>query len=121
MMSYKHIKSIEYEAVLRLSDQTSIVAGQVVSKILVKNEALSMRLFALDKGTEIGAHDSSGDALVTVIEGIGEFIVDGKRYLVHAGESLVMPAKKPHSIFAVECFKMFLVVVFPQPSTGVQE
>ena len=117
-MSYKHIKNLEHEAVLRLSEQTGIRAGQIVSKILVQNEALRLRLFAFDKGTEIGVHDSDGDALVTVLEGAGEFIVDGKSHLVHTGESLVMPAKKPHSIFAVERFKMFLVVVFPQSSGG---
>jgi quercetin dioxygenase-like cupin family protein len=51
--------------------------------------------------------------MVTVIEGCGKFIVDDKEYIVNQGESLVMPAKKPHSVHAVEAFKMMLVVVFP--------
>lgn len=29
------------------------------------------------------------------------------------GETLVMPAKKPHSVHAMEAFKMMLVVIFP--------
>jgi quercetin dioxygenase-like cupin family protein len=47
------------------------------------------------------------------LEGQGEFTVDGKKHLVSAGEALVMPAGKPHSVFAVDAFKMLLTVVFP--------
>ena len=34
-------------------------------------------------------------------------------YILKAGETIIMPAKKPHSVHAVEAFKMMLVVVFP--------
>lgn len=43
--------------------------------------------------------------------GTGSFTVDGKIYF-KSGETLIMPAKKPHSVFAEEAFKMSLVVVF---------
>ena len=39
--------------------------------------------------------------------------LDGKEYILNQGETLVMPAKKPHSVHAVEAFKMMLVVIFP--------
>ena len=51
--------------------------------------------------------------MVTVIEGTGKFVVDGKEYILNQGETLVMPAKKPHSVHAVETFNMMLVVIFP--------
>lgn len=44
--------------------------------------------------------------MVNVLEGVGEFTVDGVKYEVKAGESLIMPAKKPHSVYAKEAFKM---------------
>lgn len=72
-----------------------------------------MTLFAFDKDEEIGEHDSSGDAMVNVLEGVGIFTVDGKKYEVKAGESLIMPAKIPHALFAKEKFKMLLIVIFP--------
>ena len=53
--------------------------------------------------------------MVTVLEGEGQFTVDGTVYRCKAGESLVMPAKKPHAVYAPENFKMLLTVVFPQP------
>ena len=51
--------------------------------------------------------------MVTVLEGTGQFTVDGKVYELHKGETLVMPAKKPHAVYAKEPFKMLLTVVFP--------
>ena len=113
-MSEKYIKNMAHEEVLKLANEVSTLPGQVVSKTLAQNAAVSITLFAFDKGEEIGSHDSNGDAMVTVLEGTGLFTVDGKEHLVGAGEVLVMPAKKPHAVFAETAFKMLLVVVFPK-------
>ena len=108
-----NIKNIAHEKILCLADEISAEEGQVVSKTLAQNDYVSITLFAFSKGEEIGTHDSSGDAMVTVLEGRGKFIVDGKQYNIAAGETLVMPAKKPHSAHAEDAFKMLLTVVFP--------
>ncbi|MGE4548968.1 MAG: cupin domain-containing protein [Intestinibacillus sp.] len=112
-MKYPYLKNIPHEETLSLASLVEAQAGQVVSKTLAQNSAVSITLFAFDKGEEISSHDSSGDALVTVLEGEGQLTVDGKEHVLHAGESLVMPAKKPHAVFAKERFKMMLTVVFP--------
>lgn len=108
------IKNINHEEVLSLANQIEVLQGQVVSKTLVQNSAISITLFAFDKNEEISSHDSSGDAMVTVLEGTGKFTVDGVEYILNANETLIMPAKKPHAVFAQDTFKMMLVVVFPQ-------
>lgn len=108
----KYLKNIAYEETVRLSELVSVQEGQVISKTLVQNEALSITVFAFSKGEEIGTHDSNGDALVTVLDGTGKFTVDGIDSLLEKGESLVMPAKKPHAVYAAEDFKMLLTVVF---------
>lgn len=113
-MSGKFIKNIEQETVLQLTQQVQIMPGQIVSKTLAQNKAVSITLFAFDQGEEIGTHDSDGDAMVTVLEGTGRFTVDGKEYLVGTGETLIMPSKKPHAVYAEAPFKMLLTVVFPQ-------
>ena len=51
--------------------------------------------------------------MVTVLEGVGQFTIDGVPYLVKPGEALVMPAQKPHSVYAPENFKWMLTVIFP--------
>lgn len=108
-----YIKNFPIKEVTQLASQVEVRPGEVVSKTLVQNDAVSMTLFAFDKGEEIGEHDSSGDAMVNVLEGVGIFTVDGKKYEVKAGESLIMPAKIPHALFAKEKFKMLLIVIFP--------
>ena len=107
------IKNIDHETVLKLADQIHAEPGQIVSKTLAQNKAVSLTLFAFSKGEEISTHDSIGDAMVYVIDGVGQFTVDGAEHICKAGDVLVMPAKKPHAVFAKEDFKMLLTVVFP--------
>lgn len=109
----KFIKNIEHEKVQKLADLVSAEKGQVVSKTLAQNKAVSITVFAFSKGEEIATHDSTGDAMVSVLEGVGEFTVGGVKHTVKAGETLVMPAEVPHSVYALEDFKWLLTVVFP--------
>ena len=77
-MTEKLIKKLEHETVLDLAEQVQIMPGQIISKTLSQNKAVSVTLFAFDKGEEIGTQDSTGDAMVTVLEGVGKYVVDGK-------------------------------------------
>ncbi len=113
-MAEKYIKNIPHEEIVDLAALVNVQEGQVVSKTLAQNDALSITVFAFDKNEEIGTHGSTGDAMVTLLEGEGRFTVDGIEYFLSKGETLVMPANKPHAVFAKEAFKMLLVVVFPE-------
>jgi len=109
----KIIKNFPVEEVTNLAGQVNIQEGQIVSKTLAQNKHVSITIFAFDKDEEISTHESDGDAMVNVLEGKGKFVIDGKEYIVNAGESIIMPSRKPHSVYAIEQFKMMLVVVFP--------
>ena len=106
------LKNIEKSTVLTLKDQVAYQPGQVVSKTLAQNDALSVTLFAFDKGEEISTHESGGDAMVTCLDGVGRITIDGVEHILHEGESIVMPARHPHAVYGQEQFKMLLVVVF---------
>ena len=106
------IKIMEKSKVLTLKDEVAYQPGQVVSKTLAQNDALSVTLFAFDKNEEISTHESGGDAFVTCLDGIGRVTIDGVEHVLHEGESIVMPARHPHAVFGQEQFKMLLVVVF---------
>ncbi|MDE6675346.1 MAG: cupin domain-containing protein, partial [Acetatifactor sp.] len=62
------MKNINKAEVLVLREQVAYQQGQVVSKTLAQNEALSVTLFAFDKGEEISSHNSDGDAFVTCLD-----------------------------------------------------
>ncbi|MCI9556661.1 cupin domain-containing protein [Oscillospiraceae bacterium 50-16] len=113
MSELSYMKNIPGEEVLELAAMVEAGPGQVVSRTLAQNPAVSVTLFAFAKGEEISTHQSEGDAMVTVLEGTGKFTVDGVEHLVQKGEALVMPAGKPHAVYGQEAFKMLLVVVFP--------
>ena len=68
-MEYPYIKNITHEKVQSLAGLVNAEDGQIVSKTLAQNEAVSVTLFAFAKGEEISTHDSTGDAMVTVLEG----------------------------------------------------
>lgn len=105
-------KNIEKQTVLRLKDQVEYQKGQVVSKTLVQNEAVSVTIFSFDKGEEISTHASGGDAMVTVLDGTGKFTVGGEVFILHEGETLIMPQGIPHAVYGEEQFKMQLTVSF---------
>ncbi len=109
----KIIKNIEHSRVLELAGQVEYLDGQIVSKTLAQNRHHSLTMFAFDKGEEISSHESDGDAMVIALDGTGKITIDGKDYILKAGETIIMPAKMPHAVYAQERFKMFLVVIFP--------
>ena len=106
------MKNISQAEVLTLRDQVAYQSGQVISRTLAQNEHVSVTLFSFDKGEEISTHESSGDAMVTCLDGVGRITVDGVEHILHEGESIVMPARHPHAVYGQEQFKMLLVVVF---------
>lgn len=106
------MKNISKAEILKLKEQVAYQPGQVVSKTLAQNSAVSVTLFAFDKDEEISTHESGGDAMVTCLDGVGRITIDGEVYMLHEGESIVMPAKHPHAVYGEEQFKMLLVVIF---------
>ena len=106
------MKNISEKEVLTLREQLAYQPGQVVSRTLAQNSAVSVTLFSFDKGEEISTHASGGDAFVTCLDGVGRITIDGEEFLLHQGESIVMPAGHPHAVYGQEQFKMLLVVVF---------
>ena len=106
------MKNISKAEILKLKEQVAYQPGQVVSKTLAQNSAVSVTLFAFDKDEEISTHESGGDAMVTCLDGVGRITIDGEVYMLREGESIVMPAKHPHAVYGAEQFKMLLVVIF---------
>ena len=106
------MKNYDIATVLTMKEQVAYQPGQVVSKTLAQNDAVSVTLFAFDKGEEISTHESGGDALVLCLDGEGRITVDGVEHTLHEGESILMPARHPHAVFGQERFKMLLGVVF---------
>ena len=105
------IRNLEKEKVLSLEEKVDYEKGQVVSLTITQRPGVGITLFAFDKDEEISSHAAPGDAFVTVLDGAGEFTIDGKPHIVKKGESIIMPVGIPHAVKAIERFKMLLVLV----------
>ncbi|MCX5695695.1 MAG: cupin domain-containing protein [Candidatus Omnitrophica bacterium] len=85
--------------------------GSVVSKEVIRKDKGTVTLFAFDKGQGLSEHTAPFDALVYIFDGKAEITIAGKQHNLKAGEVIIMPANKTHSLKAVERFKMLLVMI----------
>ena len=97
--------------VLGLADLVSYQDGSVVSRTIIKQEKGNVTLFAFDKGQELSEHKAPFDALVYAVDGEVEVIIAGEAHHLKKGDMIIMPADKPHSMKALEKFKMLLVMI----------
>ena len=85
--------------------------GAVVSRTIIKRKAGTITLFAFDKGEGLSEHTAPFDALVQILEGEAEVVISGKKQTVEAGEMILLPADRPHSLKANAKFKMMLMMI----------
>src|SRR4051812_48666013 len=83
--------------------------GAVVSRTLLDKPVGTITTFAFDEGEGLSEHMSPYDAFVQVLDGEAQINIEGTAHTVSAGEMIIMPANKPHSLRAVKRFKMLLV------------
>jgi len=91
--------------------EVSYADGSVVSKTILKNDAGNVTLFSFDKGQGLSEHTAPFDAIVQVMDGKAEILIDGHSTIMEAGQSIIMPANIPHALKAVERFKMQLIMI----------
>ncbi len=82
-----------------------------IIKMILKKSQGNVVLFAFDKDQGLIEHSASSEALVYIIEGEIEFKIAGESYVLKQGDSLILPAKIPHSLFAINRTKMLLVII----------
>ena len=85
--------------------------NSVVSKTIIKKPTGNITLFAFDKGEGLSEHTAPFDALVYIVDGEAEVIIDGKASRVKTGQMIIMPANLSHALKADEKFKMVLVMI----------
>lgn len=94
-----------------MSELVSYQGGSVVSRTLIDRKIGTITLFSFAEGQGLSEHTAPYDAFVQIIDGTAEVIIAGKPQRVAAGEFIIMPADIPHSLKAVERFKMMLVMI----------
>lgn len=103
----------EFEAgkVFNFTGIIDYAEGAVVSRTIIKKPTGTVTVFAFDKGEGLSEHTAPFNALVNVLDGQADIIINGESHLLDAGQSVIMPANIPHAVKAVEKFKMVLVMI----------
>ena len=104
--------------VKQLLDLLQYQNGSIVSRVLLKNQGGTVTLFAFDAGEGLSEHTAPFDALVVVEDGEANIQIAGQSFQVRRGETILLPANKPHAVMAVTPFKMLLIMIRAQISVG---
>jgi quercetin dioxygenase-like cupin family protein len=94
-----------------LSGLAQYQEGAVVSREVIKQKTGTVSVFAFDEGQGLSEHTAPFDAMVMILDGEAEIIIDGATHYVKQGEAVIMPANKPHALNAVKRFKMLLIMI----------
>ena len=103
--------TFEQAKVYKLRQSVEYATGSIVSKIIEKNDAGNVTLFAFDKGQNLSEHTAPFNALVQITEGNAKIVIDKIAYNLAEGEFIIMPADIPHAVEATERFKMLLTMI----------
>ena len=69
-------------SVLNLKQSVDYSEGGIVSKQVVKNNSGNLTLFSFDKGQGLSQHTAPFDAVVQILDGEAEVILDGVPHLL---------------------------------------
>lgn len=95
----------------KLKSAIDYATGSIVSKIISKNDAGNLTLFAFDQGQGLSEHTAPFDAVVQIVEGKAIISIDKIKYELEEGEIIIMPANIPHAVEATGKFKMLLTML----------
>lgn len=95
----------------RFADSADYSTDGIVSKRILDRPVGNITLFAFDKGQRLSEHSAPFDAVVQVIDGSAEIIINGNPFNLVSGDTIIMPANIPHAVNATERFKMVLTMI----------
>lgn len=91
--------------------EVEIPANGTLSRVLYKDEAIRLVVFAFDEGQELTAHTTQHAAIVQVVAGRIELVLDGRPAVVDQRGWVHMPPHLPHAVRALEPTVMVLTLL----------
>jgi quercetin dioxygenase-like cupin family protein len=94
---------------LKITDQIEFSDEKFTNKVLFKNEAFNLTLFALQKGQEIKAHKTATDAYLQCLKGEAVVVIGEKTYALKKGQIILLPKDILHAVKAEKKVKLMLL------------
>lgn len=97
--------------VINFKEYVEYSENGIISKRIIDRAVGNVTLFSFDRGQRLSEHSAPFDALVQIIEGNAEIIINKEVFNLNEGNSIIMPANIPHAVNAVSRFKMLLTMI----------
>jgi quercetin dioxygenase-like cupin family protein len=105
------LKPFEPASIMNFINLVEYSSEGIVSKRILEKTTGNITLFSFDQGQKLSEHTAPFDAMVQVLEGESEILINRKAYILKAGDSIIMPADIPHAVIATTRFKMLLTMI----------
>lgn len=108
---------MEHPTVIRPADHADWRMDKMGKSTLYQSARLLVGLNAFEPGQAHALHAHEGmDKVYQVIEGEGQFLLDGRELPMQAGDFLVAPSGVPHGVRNTSAGRLLvLVVLAPSP------
>jgi quercetin dioxygenase-like cupin family protein len=100
-----------YALVRDLRAEVDVPKDGILSRTIRTEGSLTLTLFGFDAGQELTEHTSSRAAIVEILDGEAEVVLDGESHVLGAGAWVLMPAGMRHAIRATTPMRMALTLL----------
>jgi quercetin dioxygenase-like cupin family protein len=112
-MSEQPLLSLDQEKIISLDRETQFAPNGIVSRTLLRASNGRVVLFGFAEGQELTEHTSTQEALIQILSGECEFLLNGNLHAMKTGDLLYMPPNLPHAVKATKQFSMLLTLMKP--------
>lgn len=94
-----------------LRREVAVPTGGILSRTVHEDERVTLVVFAFDAGQELSEHTSSKAAIIEILDGEAEVVLDGEARTAGPGTWFAMPPGMRHAIRATTPLVMTLVLL----------
>ena len=107
-----------YGLVSDLRAEVEVPSGGILSRTIHEDERLTLVVFGFDAGQELSEHTSSRSAIIEILDGEADIVLDGEPHTGMRGTWVAMPPGMRHAIRATTPMRMALTLLSDPASAG---
>ena len=100
-----------YGLVADMRAEVEVPKDGILSRTVHGDGGLTLTLFGFDVGQELTEHTSARAAIIEILDGEAEVVLDGDTHRLAAGAWIAMPAGMTHAIRATTPMRMALTLL----------
>ena len=100
-----------YGLVRDLRAEVTVPKDGILSRSVHSGSGLTLTLFGFDAGQELTEHTSTRAAIIEILDGEAEVVLDGDVHRLTSGAWIAMPPGMTHAIRAITPMRMALTLL----------